>query len=79
MTSRYLLRESLPYSLRHHSTSRCNNCSKILYDVLRHSFCLASVPDASAVVADLAASVIAEIPAAIADIPAAVTFAVVSP
>jgi hypothetical protein len=36
-------------------------------------FCLASVPDASVVVADLAASVIAEIPASIADLPAAVT------
>ena len=37
-------------------------------------FSLASVPDASAVVADLTASAIAEIPAAIADLPAAVTF-----
>jgi hypothetical protein len=42
-------------------------------------FCLAFIPEASAVVADLSASTIAEIPAAIADIPAAVTFAAVSP
>jgi hypothetical protein len=42
-------------------------------------FCLDSVPDASAVVADLVASVFAEIPAAIADLLAAITFAVISP
>ena len=42
-------------------------------------FRLASVPDASAVVADITASAIAEIPAAIANLPAAVTFTAVSP
>ena len=35
MTSRYLLWQALTHSHRHHSTSRCGNCSKLLYEVLR--------------------------------------------
>jgi hypothetical protein len=42
MTSRYLLRQALTHSHRYHSTSRCFNCSKLFYEVLRHSF--ASIP-----------------------------------
>ena len=60
----------------HHAAATALSFSTRFYSSF---FRLASVPDASAVVADLTASAIAEIPAAIADLPAAVTFTAVSP
>jgi hypothetical protein len=51
------------------------NFSKIFYEFLG----LVSVPDASAVVADLTASSIADISAAISDLPDAVAYTAVSP
>ena len=60
----------------HHAAAIALRFSKRFYSSF---FLFSSVPDASAVVADLTASAIAEIPAAIADLPAAVTFTAVSP
>ena len=60
----------------HHAAATALSFSTRFYSSF---FRLASVPDASAVVADLTASAIAEIPAAIANLPAAVTFTAVSP
>ena len=33
-TSRYLPEQALPYFIRHHATSRCVNCSQLLYEDL---------------------------------------------
>mgnify|MGYP003460149825 CR=1 FL=1 len=60
----------------HHAAATAISFSTRIYTSF---FRLASVPDASSLVADPTASAIAEIPAAIADPPAAVTITTVSP